>query len=202
MNLIKRPFGGRIIAMVSHWSYVEQGKLKSLLEQSVWNFLSLPDNNKILYWLDDSEALLRECKTTKSGSGSNNTYYDYSFMITPAFKALELWIIAIAPFLGVEQDLIEKAKDYGKFNTFLNDESIEKLVRAVSKKLEIQSDKKREMRQSLEALSSYLKNLRHSPAHCGTVISNPDKAGTFFHEIVGGIDRITNLLIEQGVIKS
>jgi hypothetical protein len=121
-------------------------------------------------------------------------------MITPAFKALELWIITIAPYLGVDQDLIDKAKDYGRFNTFLNDESVEKLVKAVSKKLEIKADKSREMRQSIEALSSYLKNLRHSPAHCGTVISNPDKPITYFHEIVGGIDRITKLLLEQGVI--
>lgn len=187
--------------MVQAWNLVIEGVVSKLFDREVLAFLSMPQNNKILYWLDDASALLNSAVVGKASNGHTTSYYDYSFMLTPAFKALEYWILNIAPFLGVNEKLIQDARDYGKFNTFLNDESIQKLVKAVSKQLSLKAERSREMRQSLEALNSYLKNLRHTPAHCSSTISEPEKAVTNFHEIVGGINRITGLLIKEGVLK-
>ena len=194
----------RMVPMVVHWNHVidRNAILPKLFETAVWNFLLKIPNQPILFWLDDSYSLIHHSREGRSSipSHGNMNYYDYSFMIIPAFKALELWIINIAPHLGVTEKLIAGAKEHGRFNSFLNDDNIEKLVRAVSKKLSLQATNKRDLRQSLGALNAYLKNLRHTPAHCGLTISSPDKANIYFNEIVGAIDRLTAHLIKDGII--
>jgi hypothetical protein len=48
----------------------------------------------ILDWLWDSNRLIDQFKATSN-------YSDYSFTIAPAYKALEKWLLLLAPSLGV-----------------------------------------------------------------------------------------------------
>ncbi len=171
-----------------------------LFEPEVWEFLSRSQNIPILQWLDDSADLVEHVRVMRSGISNNSEFYDYSFMLTPSFKALEQWILNIAPELGVGQSKIDAAKEFGRFGAFLNDDAMGELVKDVVAKLELDSEREKSLRQSLHALETYLKNLRHHPAHCGGKVDSPDKAETMYREIVGAIDRITAHLLRDGVI--
>lgn len=194
-------FSDRIILMAKNWSNViaPQAILSKKFDRQVLEFLSLPGNMRILYWLDDSYSLL-EVKMARNSLGGQDQYYDYSFMITPAFKALELWIINVAPALGVQPELIDKAKEKGQFNSFLSDDAIQNLADAVIAKLEDRAKSEKAIRAALNSLSSYLSTLRHTPAHCGETIDNPEQADTYFNEILSAINRITRLLLDNKVI--
>ena len=49
-------------------------------------------------------------------------------------------------------------------------------------------------------LYAYLKNFRHGPAHCSTIISKVAVADTKVHNILNAIDSITVTLIEEGLL--
>lgn len=190
--------------MAKDWGAVTHptSLVSQVFEPEVLSFLvSKPDNHPILQWLDDSANLVANAKLMGSGSiASGQPFYDYSFMITPAFKALEQWILNVAPSLGVSAEKIKNAQDFGKFGAFLNDDAMSAVVKEVVARLELDSEKEKELRQSLHALEVYLKNLRHHPAHCGGRIESPAKAETRFREIIGAIDRLTAHLLRDKVV--
>lgn len=186
-----------------HWNHVfdQQNLLFKLFDAEVRDYLAKPENQEILKWLDDSLYLAHEVKTYKSVLGHPSLpYYDYSFIVTPAFKALEKWVLTIAPHLGVAEKLIEDAQNYGRFSTFLNDEAIEKIFKKVVKQLDIKAEAKKTLRSSMHALGSYLKNLRHTPAHCSATIESNEKAENIVRQIIGAINDLTANLLRDGIL--
>ena len=171
-----------------------------LFEPEVLGFLTRHENQPILHWLDDSANLVANTKVMAGGISNGSQFYDYSFMLTPAFKALEQWILNIAPSLGVSEKKIRDAQDFGKFGAFLNDDAMSEVVKDVVAKLELDSEKEKSLRQSLHALETYLKNLRHHPAHCGGKVDSAVKAETMYREIVGAIDRLTLHLLTDKIL--
>ena len=155
------------------------------------NFLFKHD--EILRWLDDSFKLFKQFENDRN-------FQDYSFVITPAFKALEKWLLMIAPYLGVPDDLVKRAENTGKLGIFLNDDDLENFIDNVLNRLGKSEEKRKSIRTYLQSLNQTLKNFRHNPAHCGNIIENPLMAETMLHSILSNINEITSMLIEEKII--
>src|SRR3989338_179699 len=123
-----------------------------------------------------------------------------NFVITPAFKALEKWLLMIAPYLGVPDDLVKRAENTGKLGIFLNDDDLENFIDNVLNRLGKSEEKRKSIRTYLQSLNQTLKNFRHNPAHCGNIIENPLMAETMLHSILSNINEITSMLIEEKII--
>lgn len=180
--------------MVNIIQFDTNHQLFKKLDESVSKYLS-KNGKEILAWLTDSLHLLDYLKRQPIAN-----FYDYSFVVTPAFKALEKWLLVIAPSLGVPSDIIKKAEETGRLSLFLKDDQIDKFFGAVIKKLDIESQKKHRLKTSVETLNANLKNFRHTPAHCSNTIDNIYQADTTINQIVGSINDLTRSLIDDGVI--
>lgn len=159
------------------------------------SYLSLIQNRKVVWWLDDSIEI--------SDINLGGRYSDYSFMVTPAFKALEQWLINIAPYLGVDEDKIEAAKSFGKFGSFLGkgDNKLESLKEDIEKRLKLKAEDSRKLADALESLLPMLKRYRHGPAHCSSPnIENPAQARTKISTIIDVIDSHTDILVELKIL--
>ncbi len=146
----------------------------------------------VLAWLWDSNQLIEYHKV--------GGYSDYSFTIAPAYKALEKWLLLLAPFLGVPEDIIRKAQESGKLGLFLSDDNVEKFFNSILEKLDVEAEKKRELKTFVQTLNSTLKNFRHNPAHCGTIIEDILRAESDFFTLLNTMDKITQTLIDVGII--
>ena len=174
----------------------------TLFDSDVQNFLFQKKDSEILKWLDDSSYLLETQTALRSPTGGfGSEYYDYSFMVTPAFKSLERWLLEIAPYIGVDEKILQTAEEKGRLGAFLNDEAMKDIVDGIVSKLGEALKDEQQLRNSLTSLNAYLKTLRHNPAHCGHIINHANKAKTIFYEIVGLIDRVTKHLLEEKIIK-
>lgn len=147
----------------------------------------------ILDWLWESNRLIDQFKASQDFS-------DYSFLVSPAYKALEKWLLLLAPRLGVPQKTVLFAQNSGKLGIFLSDSNIDSFFDSVLEKLTLASEKKHELRTSVRGLNSILKDFRHNPAHCGYVIENPLKAESSFFALLHTMDNITQSLIDTSVI--
>ena len=147
----------------------------------------------ILDWLWDSNRLIDQFKATSN-------YSDYSFTIAPAYKALEKWLLLLAPSLGVPNEVIQRAYETGKLGLFLSDDNVDKFFDVILEKLTLEASKKKELKTFVQTLSSTLKNFRHNPAHCGTIIENALRAESDFFTLLNTMDNITQSLIDAGVI--
>ena len=146
----------------------------------------------VLAWLWDAYQLIDQNK--------NTAYSDFSFTISPAYKALEKWLLLLAPFLGVPADVIQKARQSGKLGLFLYDDKVDKFFDTILGKLNAEADKKRELKTFVRTLYSTLKNFRHNPAHCGTIIGDVLRAESDFFTLLNTMDNVTQFLIDAGVI--
>ena len=147
----------------------------------------------ILDWLWDSNRLIDQFKATSN-------YSDYSFTIAPAYKALEKWLLLLAPSLGVPNEVIQRAYETGKLGLFLSDDNVDKFFDVILEKLTLEASKKKELKTFVQTLSSTLKNFRHNPAHCGTIIENALRAESDFFTLLNTMDNITQSLIDAGAI--
>ena len=147
----------------------------------------------ILDWLWDSNRLIDQFKATSN-------YSDYSFTIAPAYKALEKWLLLLAPSLGVPNEVIQRAYETGKLGLFLSDDNVDKFFDVILEKLTLEASKKKELKTFVQTLSSTLKNFRHNPSHCGTIIENALRAESDFFTLLNTMDNITQSLIDAGAI--
>jgi hypothetical protein len=147
----------------------------------------------ILDWLWDSNRLIDSFK-------ADSSYSDYSFTIAPAYKALEKWLLLLARFLGVPSDIIQKAQESGRLGLFLADDKVDTFFDSILEKLTLEADKKQELKTFVQTLRSTLKNFRHNPAHCGTIIEDVLRAESDFLTLLNTMDNITQSLIDASVI--
>lgn len=177
------------------------------IPSSVLQYFSLsPQGIKILQFLDDAFYLkINNQDFFNRPQGGGDCYYDYSFVIMPAFKALEEWILLIAPSLGVPEDVVVKARSTGHMNMFLAEDKLQEFFNQALDSLEerigsLQTDKRIHLRDSVSSIYAYLKNFRHGPAHCSTIIEKMPDAETKLHTILSAISAITKTLLEEGII--
>jgi phosphate uptake regulator len=83
---------------------------------------------------------------------------------------------------------------------FLSDDNVDKFFDVILEKLTLEASKKKELKTFVQTLSSTLKNFRHNPAHCGTIIENALRAESDFFTLLNTMDNITQSLIDAGVI--
>lgn len=172
-----------------------------------WQYLnSYPLGTKIIQLMDDAFYLGRtHSKGFFRANGGSDEYFDYSFIVMPAFKALEEWILLIAPSIGVPKEVVARARDTGQMNLFLAEKELQKFFDSALKVLEkkigkLKVEKRKFLHDSVGTLYAYLKNFRHGPAHCSTIISKVAVADTKVHNILNAIDSITVTLIEEGLL--
>jgi len=124
---------------------------------------------------------------------------DYSYLITPAFKALEGTLLEIGKELGFK---IEK---YGyKIGVMFNDENLEKYYNEVLDKIDqLSKENKTDIKHWLDNIRRILKSLRHTPAHYeGEVKDSLTKAFLSGDLIISTIDGMCYLLIQNKLFPS
>ncbi len=147
----------------------------------------------VLEWLFDSHRLLEQFK-------ASNDFSDYSFTIAPAYKALEKWLLLLAPSLGVDEKTIQEAQKKGKLGLFLYDDKVDKFFDAALERLNIEAVRKSELRTFVQSLHSTLKHFRHNPAHSGTILVDVLQAETDYFTLLNIMDNVTQTLIDDGVV--
>ena len=129
--------------------------------------------------------------------GLGNGISDYSYLITPAFKALEGTLLQIAK--GLEFDL---TKYNYKVGWILDEKRLDNFYQEVLNKIEtLTAEKKRDIRQWLSSARLFLRHLRHAPAHYfGERQETFTKAFDTGNTIIFTINEIVFALLETGVL--
>ena len=124
---------------------------------------------------------------------------DYSYLITPAFKALEGTLLEIGKELKLN---IQKYKH--KVGALFNEEDLEKYYNEVLEKIEhITEENKIDIKQWLDNAKRILKSLRHTPAHYeGEVKENLTKAFLSGDLIISTINEMCHVLIQNRLFPS
>jgi len=172
-------------------------KIAHKMDSEVLFFLGKNGGSEVLFWLMDSCDLVM---LFQKGFLGSSAYYDYSFLVLPAFKALEKWLLIIAPHLGVPEKMIQEANAKGP-GVFLRNNQIEKFFDEVLEKLKTEADTRNRLRSAVSSLNAILGNFRNDPAHCNYVIENPEQADTMVQQIIGNIDDITARFLQDKIIK-
>jgi len=124
---------------------------------------------------------------------------DYSYLITPAFKALEGTLLEIGKELGLD---IEKHKH--KIGVIFNEENLDTYYTEVFDKIEhLTKENRVDIKQWLDNARRILKSLRHTPAHYeGEVKDNLTKAFLSGDLIISTINEMCHVLIENKLFPS
>lgn len=154
----------------------------SWLDQKIWNFLI--DYLNIKTFTDKFEP---------------KGLSDYSYLITPAFKALEGTLLQIGTELGF------KVEEYKfRVGVIFNEENLEKYYEDVLEKISsLSEEKKVDIKQWLDNARRILKSLRHTPAHYnGEVKQNITKAFLSGDLIISTINEMCHAFIENDLFPS
>ena len=155
-------------------------------------------DNKVRIWLNERARLfLLDYINIKYVS---QTYYipniwDYSYLIMPAFKALEGTMLQIGEQLGFD---ITKYKY--KVGLMFSEENLEKFYNDVlDKTAKISEEKRLDIKQWLDNARRILSSLRHNPAHFNGDTKTFEKAFLDGDLILSTINYMCLALIESGV---
>lgn len=164
-------------------------------------WLYLVFHKETIEWLEDKvKDLLMDYLTIQESSKQMGTgdLSDYSFVTTPAFKALEGTLIQIAKELGFEAE-----KYRFKIGVVFDDKNIELFYEDVIKKIEnITNEQKLDIKIWLNDIQKKLKHFRHSPAHfTGEGKSNYAQAFMLGDQILADINELCYVLITSGLLK-
>lgn len=123
------------------------------------------------YIPEDCRKLIYDWVTIQKLVEANSaeaSFYDYSFVIAPMYKAIEGVLWKIAQDFGL-------VKDDGILGNFFDEENIDKHFSKFENKVK-SAQKAREIKHELSELKNFLKRYRHNPAHYGTIFSSESKA--------------------------
>ncbi len=160
-------------------------------------------NKSVLVWLDPKvKDLLLDYLIIKQlfleyGIGESSLS-DFSYLITPAFKALEGTLLQIATELQLDPE-----KFNYKLGVIFDEQRLEKLYEAVFDKLEsVTEDQKLDAKQWLSNAKRILSHMRHTPAH---FMGEPKKTHNMAFKtgdmICYTIDEMCRSLISSGLLK-
>lgn len=165
--------------------------LSDLMDQKVIDWLDIKTKNLLLDYL-----VLR--KSYEEYAIGKESITDYSYLITPAFKALEGTLIQIARELGID---LEKYKF--KIGVIFSEENLETFYNETLDKIEnLSEENKLDIQQWLNNARRLLRHLRHSPAHYqGEVKENFNQAFMTGDQIIFTIKEMCLSLLNSGIIK-
>ncbi len=162
---------------------------------------------EVYNWLDEKiKQLLLDYLTLKDNydlpsnlSSSKEYFYDYSFLLTPAFKALEGTIIQI----GKELDLPVEKNKYS-VGGFFNNEELEKYYSNVLNEIEhLNDDDKAEIKEWLTNARRFLTPLRNTPAHfSGKIKENTEVTFMAGQTILHTIEEVCRVMIKKKLFPS
>jgi hypothetical protein len=167
----------------------DYGWINTLVSSTVTDWLEPKTKDLILDYL-----VIREGYKSWAITGLS----DYSYLITPAFKALEGTLIQIAKNLGF------KLEDYGyKIGVVFNEENLEKFYNDTLDKLDsLTEENKLDIQQWLNNARRLLRHLRHSPAHySGEVKESYNKAFFVGDQILFTINEMCLSLLNNNILK-
>lgn len=146
----------------------------------------LPDECKKL--LLDWHILEELISTTKD----EVSFYDYSFIMAPVYKAIEsvLWKIS--------EDL-NLIKDGVTLGAFFNDDNIDKNIKSIEEKIN-EKDKIAEIKNILSELKTMLKRYRHKPAHSNFILKTLNEAEIAAKSGLYNIGCLVNELLSLNLI--
>jgi hypothetical protein len=145
---------------------------------------------QIIDLIDDSYKIHEQFKSNDSA------FEDFSFIVTPAFKALEKWLFLIAPSLGIPSSEIEAVRDKSVGTLIGDQDRLSDLFENVLSTIDAAPQTKNDLSMEVMSLKSFLRNYRHKIAHCWKTLELPSDAFTHQTMIVGSIRRITEKLLE------
>jgi len=124
---------------------------------------------------------------------------DYSYLITPAFKALEGTLLQIGKELG-----FDLSKYKYRVGGIFSDETLDKYYRDVLDKIKHLTEANRvDVKQWLDNARRILKSLRHTPAHFDAEVKpNWDKAFLSGDLIMSTISEMCHTLIQNKMFPS
>ncbi len=154
---------------------------------------------RVISWLDNKVNLL-----LTDYLGIRNSPYgivnmsDYSYLITPAFKALEGTLIQIARELGLN---VEKADI--RIGVVFSEENLEMFYQDVLNQIEdLSKESKADITMWLNDARRFLRHFRHSPAHYGgDTKQNWDQAFADGDHVLRIINGMCSVLLESGVFE-
>lgn len=177
-------------------------KLSPLTHDSKYldNFI----DSKVRIWLgSDGENILEflldyiNIKYTSKTCFIDNMH-DYSYLIMPAFKALEGTMFQIGRQLGFD---VERYKY--RIGFMFNGDNLDKYYKDVLDKIEsISEEKKLDVKQWLDNARRILSSLRHNPAHYNGDVKAFEKAFLDGDLILSTINYMCLALIESGIFSS
>jgi hypothetical protein len=155
-------------------------------------------DDKVRKWLDQKiKRFLIDYLNIKYVSKDFAIEYlwDYSYLMMPAFKALEGTMLQIGAQLGFD---IEKYQY--SVGVMFNEENLNKFYEDVINKIDtLSQEKKLDIQQWLNNARRILKSLRHSPAHYNGEVKTFEKAFLDGDLILSTINYMCLSLIESGV---
>lgn len=148
----------------------------------------LPDEcKKLIYdWVILDEVIKSNLEET--------SFYDWSFLLAPMYKAVESMLWKIATEIGI-------SKNDGILGNFFDEGNIEKNIDKISDNV---SDKNKitAVKSQLSELKAFLKRYRHEPAHFGNKFNSYSEAEIASKSALHNIKCLVNDLLEVGLIKT
>ena len=136
-----------------------------------------------------------------------DTYFnDYSFATAPAYKALEGFLFQIAKDLALPSAGNNNTAGAYYFDEEKIDKHIDKLLRELDKKadstVKLSTYEKRDVKDRIKEMKSFLRNYRHTPAHFyGESIDTTAKADMNIKVIYSVIQNTTKILLKAGLVQ-
>lgn len=123
-------------------------------------------------------------------------YSDFSFVVAPAYKAFEGFLIFIADRFGLPAEKY-KHNIGGLYNWEANKKDKELIIEAIEKNLGIDREGKDRWRE----LNMVLRSYRHNPAHfSGDKISTFEQAEDYVRTIINTMNQTVKFLIEKKIL--
>ena len=136
----------------------------------------------------------------KDSANLSNLFNDYSFLVTPAYKAFEGYLYLLAEKLGIKTK--EELDRETRIGSCYDIEEIEKLKKEIVSETGKKIDKNdKEGVGRISELKRVLELFRHSPAHYrGERIDTFEKAENHARTILNTINETTKYFIENGFL--
>jgi len=163
-------------------------------------------DHKTLLFLEEKilDHLVDEVILLESRIPGAQAITDFSFLMAPAYKALEGFLLQLAKDLELPSG--SNPKNAGGY--FANTQAVHEHIDKILKDLEEKSDKadisdneKQEIKFRLSQMGSFLNTYRNGPAHFnGESVKTGEKAAQLINIIFGHIDSTTKVLLATGFL--
>lgn len=143
---------------------------------------------------DEITGRIEGYKVTKISS----LYYDYSFLMAPAYKAFEGYLYLLAESLGLKKE----SEEIRNIGNLYDSDKIQKIKEDIITETGKEIDKEdREGSEIIDGLRRALRRYRHNPAHFGGErIDKFQKSKDYGIMILSVINDSANYFLDKGLI--